>query len=53
MGEELLLFGQRAVPERALASGYQFRFPDLEDSLRHQLDGARTPGEPSPDEARS
>ncbi len=37
MGEELLLAGQRVLPERALRTGYQFRFPDLEDALRHQL----------------
>ena len=37
MGTELLLSGQRAHPARALASGYRFRFSDLEDSLRHQL----------------
>jgi uncharacterized protein len=37
MGKALLLEGQRAVPQRALSSGYAFLFPDLEDSLRHQL----------------
>jgi hypothetical protein len=37
MGVELLLSGQRVLPERALATGYQFLFPDLEDSLLHQL----------------
>ncbi|MSR23406.1 MAG: TIGR01777 family protein [Gemmatimonadetes bacterium] len=37
MGRELLLSGQRVIPERALATGYQFRFPDLEHALRHQL----------------
>ena len=37
MGVELLLSGQRAVPEKALRTGYEFRFPDLELSLRHQL----------------
>jgi len=37
MGTELLLSGQRAHPTQALESGYQFRFTDLEDSLRHQL----------------
>jgi uncharacterized protein (TIGR01777 family) len=37
MGSELLLCGQRVIPERALASGYEFRFPDLEDALTHQL----------------
>jgi len=37
MGDELLLKGQRARPVRTLASGYRFRFENLEDSLRHQL----------------
>ena len=37
MGTELLLSGQRAVPKKASDSGYRFLFPDLEDSLRHQL----------------
>ncbi len=37
MGRELLLQGQRVLPEKALSSGYAFLFEDLEDSLRHQL----------------
>jgi len=37
MGVELLLSGQRVLPDKALRSGYRFRFPHLEDSLRHQL----------------
>jgi len=37
MGEELLLTGQRARPVRTEKLGYQFRFRDLEESLRHQL----------------
>ena len=37
MGEELLLQGQRAVPARALATGFRFSYPHLEDCLRHQL----------------
>jgi uncharacterized protein len=37
MGEELLLQGQRVIPQRALTTGYHFLFPDLEDSLAHQL----------------
>jgi uncharacterized protein (TIGR01777 family) len=37
MGDELLLQGQRARPVRTEASGYEFRFRDLEESLRHQL----------------
>jgi uncharacterized protein (TIGR01777 family) len=34
---EGLLSGQRAVPERALATGYRFRHPELEPALRHVL----------------
>lgn len=37
MGDELLLQGQRARPEAAVAAGYPFRYEGLEDSLRHQL----------------
>lgn len=37
MGDALLLSGQRAVPQRARGTGYDFLFPDLEESLRHQL----------------
>jgi uncharacterized protein (TIGR01777 family) len=48
MGVELVLSGQRAFPERALASGYQFRFGDVEDALRHQLAIARPRDEVRP-----
>jgi uncharacterized protein len=37
MGEALLLEGARILPEKAEASGYPFRYPSLEDSLRFQL----------------
>ena len=37
MGEETLLYSQRARPARLHAAGYSFRFEALEDSLRHQL----------------
>jgi len=37
MGSDLLLSGQRALPEKALATGYPFRFEEVEASLRHQL----------------
>lgn len=33
MGEEMLLFGQRAVPAKLLAAGYQFRHPTITDAL--------------------
>lgn len=38
MGEELLLFGQRAVPARLEATGYQFRHLTVEDALSAALD---------------
>jgi uncharacterized protein (TIGR01777 family) len=37
MGKALLLDGVRVVPEKAEASGYTFRYPTLEESLRFQL----------------
>lgn len=43
MGRELLLEGQRARPEQALATGFGFHHPDVESSLRHQL-GRLEPG---------
>jgi hypothetical protein len=41
MADELLLASQRAEPARLLASGYQFRFPELEGALRHLLGRGR------------
>jgi uncharacterized protein (TIGR01777 family) len=37
MGKALLLDGARVVPEKAESSGYEFRYPTLEESLRFQL----------------
>ncbi|MGM0669059.1 MAG: TIGR01777 family oxidoreductase [Gemmatimonadota bacterium] len=37
MGEELLLFGARVLPAKAQDTGYEFRYPSLEESLRFQL----------------
>jgi NAD dependent epimerase/dehydratase family enzyme len=37
MGQALLLEGQRALPQVALDTGFSFKRPDLEDSLRMQL----------------
>jgi hypothetical protein len=37
MGEELLLASARLEPARLLSAGYQFRFPQLEGTLRHLL----------------
>ncbi len=38
MADALLLASQRVEPGRLLASGYRFRYPDLEPALRHLLD---------------
>jgi hypothetical protein len=37
MADELLLCSQRAEPAKLVASGYKFRFPELEGALRHLL----------------
>jgi len=36
-GAAMLQAGQRALPERLLASGFQFAFPTIEAALRHLL----------------
>ena len=38
MGEEFLLASRRLKPAKLLAAGYQFRFPELIDTLRHEKD---------------
>jgi len=38
MGEEFLLGSRRIQPARLLAAGYQFRFPELEGAIRHELE---------------
>jgi len=35
-GEEIFLASRRVQPAKLLAAGYQFRFPDLADALRHE-----------------
>ena len=37
MAEELLLASTRVEPKQLVQSGYEFRQPDLEAALRHQL----------------
>ncbi len=37
MGEALLLDGVRAFPRKAQETGFEFRYPGLEESLRYQL----------------
>ena len=38
MGQALLLDGARVLPAKLHASGFRFRYPDLESALRHELD---------------
>ncbi len=38
MGEEFLLASRRIQPAKLLAAGYQFRFPELEQALRHEME---------------
>jgi NAD dependent epimerase/dehydratase family enzyme len=37
MGEEFLLASRRIQPVKLLAAGYQFRFPELEQAVRHEM----------------
>ena len=37
MADELLLSGQRVEPARLISSGYIFRYPTLDEALRHVL----------------
>jgi len=39
MGKEIVLSSTRVLPEKLLSSGYRFRTPDLEETLRHLLGG--------------
>jgi len=41
MGEALLLGGQRVAPERLVAGGYEFSYPQLEQALVHILEKAQ------------
>lgn len=36
MGREFILASRRVQPARLIAAGYQFRFPDLAEALRHE-----------------
>jgi uncharacterized protein len=38
MAEALILASRRIMPRKLLAAGYQFRFPELADALRHELE---------------
>ncbi|HEX9900176.1 MAG TPA: DUF1731 domain-containing protein [Candidatus Methylomirabilis sp.] len=37
LADALLLASQRVIPTRLQASGYKFRYPELEGALRHLL----------------
>jgi uncharacterized protein (TIGR01777 family) len=37
MGEEFLLSSRRMQPAKLLAAGYQFRFPEIGQALRHEM----------------
>jgi uncharacterized protein (TIGR01777 family) len=39
MADEMILHGQRAVPQKALNQGFAFQYPDLESALGGVLDG--------------
>ena len=38
MGVEFVLASRRMQPAKLLAAGYQFRFPELEGALRHEME---------------
>ena len=40
MGEEMLLYGQRAVPAKLEAAGYRFRHRTVDEALAAALDRA-------------
>ena len=48
MGEEFLLASRRVHPARLLAAGYQFRFPDLRDAVRHEKEIMESEAAPQP-----
>jgi hypothetical protein len=37
MADEMLLSGQRVIPARAQREGFEFEYPQLEQSLAHLL----------------
>jgi NAD dependent epimerase/dehydratase family enzyme len=37
MGDELLLASARVVPARLLATGFEFKYPELAGALHHVL----------------
>jgi NAD dependent epimerase/dehydratase family enzyme len=47
MGQELLLASRRIQPTKLLAAGYRFRFPELEQALRHEWEKAGLASQPA------
>ena len=48
MGEEFMLASRRLQPAKLLAAGYQFKYPELEETLKHELGKLNeTPARPS------
>lgn len=41
MGEEFILSSRRIQPNKLLAAGYQFRFPKLEQAVRHEWESTK------------
>ncbi len=41
MGEELILASRRMEPSKLVAAGYQFRFPELEQAVRHEMESIK------------
>ena len=41
MGEEFMLSSRRIQPTKLLAAGYQFRFPELEGALQHEMESMK------------
>jgi uncharacterized protein (TIGR01777 family) len=48
MGEELILASRRIQPAKLLATGYQFRFPELEQAVRHEWEVSKIGLAPQP-----
>jgi len=48
MGEELILASRRIQPAKLLAAGYQFRYPDLEQAVRHEWEISKIGMAPQP-----
>jgi uncharacterized protein (TIGR01777 family) len=50
MADALVFTSARVVPERLVTSGYEFRFTDLEQTLRHVLGRQHPDSDPSPEQ---